>query len=86
MKTDEDRVLREKVQHIQTMLKERRVNRSARRDVRSSPYSTNGRNTVNNNTSHDSKKYDSNGVFLSSLNSECSEQKLMDFSSETAVA
>lgn len=79
----EDKVLKEKVQYIQTKLKERRLNRSARREERASPYPT---HSHKNSNDHASKKIDSNGVFLSSINPECSEQTLMDFSSETAVA
>ncbi|XP_035233528.1 midnolin homolog [Stegodyphus dumicola] len=86
LKQDEDKVLREKVQHIQTMLKERRQNRTARRNMRASPYSSKSRTANAKNSSHTEKNFDSNSVFLSTINSDCTEQKLMDYSSETAVA
>ncbi|XP_054719333.1 midnolin homolog [Uloborus diversus] len=85
-KQDEDKVLREKVQHIQTMLKERRQNRRVRREERSSPYSSDSKVVDRKTLTHPTSSFDSNGVFCSTLSSDCSDQKCMDYSSETAVA
>lgn len=92
-KQDENQVLRQKVEQIQSMLEERRLKRKARRDVRSAPYCT-GNRTLNKREGSTSAgvgdTVDSRGSCLSrensSISADCGDQKMTDYSSETAVA